>query len=75
MLLESKAAYTVREIATLTGWSVQTVRRLFEREAGVLILDRPSSGKKRRYRSMRIPRAVYQRVVGKVTTYKRGIQE
>lgn len=58
-----KPALTVAEVARLTGYSVRTVIRLFENEAGVLKLERPETRSKRRYRSIRIPRAVYQRAL------------
>jgi predicted DNA-binding transcriptional regulator AlpA len=61
--MTEKPALTVAEVATLTGWSRQTVTRLFEHERGVLVLGRPESLHKRSYRSIRIPRAVYERVV------------
>ena len=56
-----KAVYTVDDVAVLTGFSRSTVTRMFEEELGVLILDRPESLHKRRYRSIRISRAVYER--------------
>lgn len=62
-----KHALTVAEVAALTGFSRQTVTRLFEREPGVLVIARPSANHKRRYCSIRIPRAVYERVVKKLT--------
>jgi hypothetical protein len=65
--IEAKAAYTVAEVATLTGWSRQTVTRLFEHERGVLVLGRPASLHKRSYRSIRIPHTVYERVVNRLT--------
>jgi hypothetical protein len=37
---------------------------------GVLILTRPTTNRKRRYRSIRIPRAVYERVVNRLTVKK-----
>lgn len=58
-----KVAYTVREVATLTGLSPQTITRMFESEPGVLVMSRPEEKHKRRYRSIRIPRAVYERVI------------
>jgi predicted DNA-binding transcriptional regulator AlpA len=61
-----KEALTVREVAELTGFSRQTVTRLFEKEKGVLILSRPESLHKRSYRSVRIPREVYERMVGRL---------
>ena len=58
---------TVADVAALTGWSRQTVTRLFENERGVLILVRPGSLNKRKFRSIRIPRVVYARVIGRLT--------
>jgi len=65
--MREKQAYTVRELAALTGLSRQTVIRLFEEERGVLIGKRPEKLHKRGYRSIRIPRAVYERVIGRLT--------
>jgi hypothetical protein len=64
--MADKLAYTVDEVAALTGFSRRTVIRLFERERGVLTITRPESLHKRRYRSIRIPRAVYERVVNRL---------
>jgi hypothetical protein len=65
--LADKAAYTVAEVAALTGFSRGTITRLFEREPGVILLERPSKMNKRRYRSVRIPHAVYERVIRRLT--------
>jgi len=54
---------TVAEVAALTGFSPQTVTRLFEKEPGVIVLARPERMHKRRYRSIRIPHAVYVRIL------------
>jgi len=55
---------TVAEIAQLTGRSARTIIRWFEREPGtIVVLDRPETMHKRRYRTLRIPRAVFQRVI------------
>ena len=62
-----KPAYTVHEIAELTGLSRNTVIRLFENERGVIILARPEKMHKRGYRTIRIPHAVYERVIGRLT--------
>jgi DNA-binding XRE family transcriptional regulator len=64
--MTEKTIYTVAEVAALTGLSRQTVIRLFEKEKGVLILSRPESLHKRKYRSIRIPRAVYERVINRL---------
>ncbi len=60
--------YTVAEVATMTGFSRQTVTRMFEGVPGVLVLARPEMMHKRGYRSIRIPRLVlYERLVGRLT--------
>ena len=64
MGLSDKPVYTVNEVAALTGLSRQTVIRLFEHERGVLILERREGLHKRRYRSIRIPRGTYERIIG-----------
>lgn len=62
-----KQAFNVDEIAALTGFHRDTITKMFEREPGVLILERPGKMNKRRYRSIRIPRAVYERVMKGLT--------
>ncbi len=59
-------AYSVAEVAELTGFSRGTITRMFEREPGVLILKRPEKMHKRSYRTIRIPRAVYERVLNRL---------
>ena len=59
--------YTVAEVAALTGFSRDTITRMFQHEPGVLIIARPTTNRKRRHRSIRIPRAVYERVVDRLT--------
>ncbi len=54
---------TIAEVSRMTGFSPQTVTRLFEKEKGVLVINRPEQKHKRRYRSIRIPRSVYERVI------------
>jgi hypothetical protein len=60
---EADPVYTVAEVAAMTGFSRQTITRLFQNEPGVLVLNRPTKMHKRRYKSLRIPRVVYERVV------------
>lgn len=67
MQLTDKQAYTVAEVATLTGFLRQTVTRLFEREKGVLIMGRPETLHKRAYRSICIPVPVFERVIQRLT--------
>lgn len=64
---KEKLAFTVKEVADMTGLSRQTITRMFEREKGVIVLGRPETVNKRGYRSIRVPRAVYERVLRSVT--------
>lgn len=54
--------YSVAEVARLLGLSRQKVTSLFEDEPGVLVFESKQPGK-RIYRSIRIPRHVYERVL------------
>ena len=61
--------YTVAEAAKIRKVSTDTVTRMFENEPGVLDLGSPEKTHKRRYRVLRIPLAVFNRV-----TFKRWVQ-
>lgn len=50
------------QIGEMWGLSTDSVRRIFEREPGVLIIERDPSHKARRYRTLRIPQSVAERV-------------
>jgi transcriptional regulator GlxA family with amidase domain len=63
--MNQETPYTVSEVAKLTGYSPQMITRLFENESGVLIVERQA--KIRKYRSIRIPRVVYERVIRKLS--------
>ena len=54
--------YVVAEIAELWSLSPDVVRRIFEREPGVLVLGDHGSRSKRRYHTLRIPESVMERV-------------
>jgi hypothetical protein len=55
--------YTVAEVSHMLRLSAQTVTRLFEKEPGVIVLERKKPGRKRTsYRTIRIPHPVYERV-------------
>lgn len=57
--------YTVKEVAALMGFSERKIIELFEHERGVLVIHGTKG--ERRYRSMRIPRHVYERVLGRIS--------
>jgi hypothetical protein len=55
--------YTLAQVAEAWGVSTDTVRRMFEGEAGVLVIE-PAPGRysRRRYRTLRIPASAVERV-------------
>lgn len=57
----SDDSFTVKEIAARWKLSRDFVRRIFEREPGVLIFTN-GVAHRRRYRTLRIPKAVLERV-------------
>ena len=54
--------YSPEDLGKLWNFSGDTVRRLFEREPGVLVIERARSRNARRYRTLRIPESVAERV-------------
>jgi hypothetical protein len=58
-----KPHYTLAQVAEAWGVSTDTVRRMFEGEAGVLVIE-PAPGRysRRRYRTLRIPASAVERV-------------
>jgi hypothetical protein len=54
---------TVSEVAAILRVSPDTVIRRFTDEAGVIDIGFPESNRKRRYRVLRIPRYVLERVL------------
>jgi hypothetical protein len=61
--IRGKLAYTVVEVAAMMGFHRDTITALFEKEPGVIVIERPGKMNKRRYRSIRIPQHVYERVL------------
>jgi hypothetical protein len=53
--------YTPSELGKAWGLSAETIRALFEKERGVLVISTAATGK-RRYRTFRIPEHVATRV-------------
>jgi hypothetical protein len=54
--------YTVAEIGGILSLSHDAVRKIFEREPGVLVLGNAGSRSKRGYHMLRIPESVMKRV-------------
>lgn len=54
--------YSVQEVAEMWDLSPDAVRRIFSREPGVLVLESQTAPGKRRYRVLRIPESVAERV-------------
>ncbi len=62
-----KPTFTIAEVAELLSLSRAATTKLFEDEPGTLILERPERMHKRGYRSIRIPRAVLERVLRRLS--------
>jgi hypothetical protein len=62
----SEVYLTVTEVADRLKLNEDTVRRLFLNEPGVLVICFPRKGR-RVYRTLRIPEAVFQRVLARLT--------
>ncbi len=54
--------YSVEEIGELWALSPRTVRRMFEKEPGIIVFGNTGSMKKRRYVTLRVPESVLVRV-------------
>ena len=54
--------YTPAEVAKLWHLNVETVRRVFQDEPGVLVIQGPLKKGKRPYKTLRIPHSVLTRV-------------
>ena len=68
MSAEVERPLTVSEVSAMTGLSARVIAKLFENERGVLIYERPNPRRKRAgYRTIRIPRHVYERVMRRLS--------
>jgi transcriptional regulator GlxA family with amidase domain len=68
MAAEIQSPYSIAEVAALTGFSNRTVTKLFETEPGVIVYQASNPRRMRKgYRSLRIPRHVYQRVMRRLS--------
>jgi hypothetical protein len=59
--------YAVYEVAEMWHLSPDKVRDLFEHEPGVVVIGNQFPRHKRRYRTLRIPQTVLQRVHNRLT--------
>src|ERR1700683_554852 len=65
--LATEQHFTPAGLGKIWGLSAETIRALFEREPGVLIISTPEPGK-RRYRTFRIPQSVAERVHTRISS-------
>lgn len=54
--------FSPAELGELWGLSADTIRRMFEAEPGVLVFENPVRSSSRRFRTLRIPASVAERV-------------
>jgi hypothetical protein len=59
--------YSPAELGELWNLSADTVRRMFEEEPGVLVFENPVRSSSRRFRTLRIPESVAERVYSRFT--------
>ena len=59
--------YRYKELKPLTGLSDRSLRRLFEREPGVIVLPHRVCRNTRKYETVLIPESVVQRVLRRLT--------
>jgi len=64
--------YSPAELGELWNLSIETIRRIFEREPGVLIFENPDRGSSRRRRTLRIPESVALRIYRRLSTRNRS---
>jgi len=67
LLQNQTPMYTAADVAKLMGLSRPTIMRMFRREVGVVKMGRSKSGSLRRYEILRIPAAVYRRVIERLS--------
>jgi hypothetical protein len=54
--------YAPYEVAELWHFNVETIRRLFQDEPGVVVLQSPVKRGRRGYKTIRIPQSILERV-------------
>lgn len=63
--------YTVNEVARMWSLSRRTILRLFDKEAGVVVIGHTGNERRQPYRTMRIPESVMQRIYNRMRTPSR----
>jgi hypothetical protein len=63
--------YSPAELGELWGLSAKTVRRMFENEPGVLVFENPLRSSSRRFRTLRVPESVAERVYSRFSNAER----
>lgn len=63
----SERHYSVAQIAAMWNLSPDAVRKLFQKEPGVLVLDNTEGRHRRRYATLRVPESVVVRVHRRMT--------
>jgi len=66
--------YAPAELAELWNLSADTVRRMFESEPGVLVFENPVRSSSRRFRTLRIPASVAERVYSRLSSGTVGVR-
>jgi len=61
-LAKDERHFTPQELADMWKVSVQTIREIFQNEDGVLKIGRDGTRTRRRYKTLRIPESVVERV-------------
>ena len=62
--------FTISEIAKMLRIDRHKATELFERENGVIVIgNRETQRGRRKYRSIRVPVAVYNRVIARITNH------
>ena len=61
-ILKDERHFTPQELSDMWKVSVQTVREIFQNEEGVLKIGRDGTRTRRRYKTLRIPESVVDRV-------------
>ena len=59
--------FSPEQLAKMWSLSADTIRRMFEREPGVLVFENPDKCSSRRRRTLRIPESVASRVHAKLS--------